>query len=176
LQRFESAYNLAVEIGAQHLILHAGFIPKTYPRNVWIDNSLEFWKSFLTNKKDSIEIHLENVYEDDASMIIELLDKINEAMKNKVVSSCLDIGHINANSSKTHKEWITALGHRIKYVHLHNNGGIFDDHWGLWKGTINVKEVLDLLAEHSPESVWMIEARQPDIEKSLDWLKERDYL
>ncbi len=175
-QRFDTAYRLAAVINVQHLILHTGFIPKTYPHEEWINNSVKFWTNFLSDKNDSIEIHIENVYEDDPSTILELLDKINESLQREAVSSCLDIGHVNANSSKTHKEWITTLGRRIKYVHVHNNGGIFDDHWGLWEGTINVGEVLDLLKEYSPESVWMIEARQPFISDSLEWLKERNYL
>jgi sugar phosphate isomerase/epimerase len=88
----------------------------------------------------------------------------------------LDLGHVHANSSKPHEHWIKTLGGRIKYVHAHNNGGIMDDHWGLWKGTIDMPRVLDLLLKHSPESLWMIEARQPDMYKSLIWVKEKGYL
>jgi sugar phosphate isomerase/epimerase len=40
--RFQRAYNLARVIGAQHLILHTGYIPKTYPRETWIDYSVAF--------------------------------------------------------------------------------------------------------------------------------------
>jgi len=176
LERFETAYRLAQTVGANHFGLHTGFIPKTYPHDIWIKNSLEFWTSFLAGKNDSISIHMENVYEDDPSIMIELLDKINKAMQREAVSACLDVGHVNANSSRLHKEWITSLGARIKYVHVHNNGGVLDDHWGLWKGTINIPGVLDLLLKHSPDSYWMIEAVQPDIYKSVLWLKERGYL
>jgi sugar phosphate isomerase/epimerase len=176
LQRFELAYSLAQKIGANHMVLHTGYLPKTYPRKEWIDSSVKFWTNFLLNKNDTIAIHIENVYDDDSSMIIELLDRINEAMHREIVSACLDLGHVHANSSKPHEHWIKTLGERIKYAHAHNNGGILDDHWGLWKGTIDIPRVLDLLLKHSPASLWMIEARQPDIYKSVVWMKEKGYL
>jgi sugar phosphate isomerase/epimerase len=176
LQRFETGYNLAKTIGATHMVLHTGYIPKTYPRKEWIDNSLKFWKDFLSDKNDSIAIHIENVYDDDSSMIIELLDKINNSLQREAVSACLDLGHVHANSSKPHEHWIKTMGDRIKYVHAHNNGGILDDHWGLWKGTIDMPRVFDLLLKYSQNSFWMIEARQPDVYKSLTWAKENGYL
>ena len=121
-------------------------------------------------------MHLENVYEDDCSAIAELLDRVNEALHADRLTACLDIGHVHANSSRTFDEWITGLGHRIRYVHLHNNNGILDDHWGLWKGKIDIVRVLDLLMKYSPDSAWTIETVVNDIEQSALWLKEKGYL
>jgi sugar phosphate isomerase/epimerase len=80
------------------------------------------------------------------------------------------------NSSKTLAEWISGLGDRVRYVHLHNNDGILDDHWRLDKGKINITEVLDLLSKHSPNSVWNIETLVSDIEPSLVWMQDQGYL
>jgi len=173
--RFQSAFELARVVGAQHIILHTGYIPKTYPRETWIENSVAFWVDFLADKNDEPQLHLENVYDDDCNMIVELLDRINGSMGKEAVSACLDIGHVHANSSRPFTDWIPGLGKRIKYTHLHNNNGILDDHWGLWKGKIDVPRVLDLLLEHAPDAVWMIEASKPDIEPSLIWLGENGY-
>jgi len=174
--RFQAAYDLAQIIGAQHFILHTGYFPKTYPRELWIQNSLEFWVDFLSDKHDPVVVHLENVYEDDCSAMAELLDRVNEALHADRLTACLDIGHVHANSSRTFDEWITGLGDRIRYVHLHNNDGILDDHWGLWKGKINIVRVLDLLMKYSPDSAWTIETVVSDIEQSALWLKEKGYL
>jgi sugar phosphate isomerase/epimerase len=173
--RFQSAYELAQVVRAQHIILHAGYIPKTYPRETWLANSVAFWVDFLADKGNEPQLHLENVYEDDFTLLVELLDRINEKMGEEMVTTCLDIGHVHANSSKPFTEWIAGLGKRIKYAHLHNNDGILDDHWGLWKGKIDMPRVLDLLLEHAPDAVWMIEASQPDIEPSIIWLEEKGY-
>ncbi len=174
--RFQQGYDLAQIIGAQHLILHSGYVPKTYPRDQWIQNSFEFWVDFLADKPVSNMIHVENVYEDDFAPLQQLIERVNQSLQAEILSVCLDIGHVNANSSKTLPEWIMGLGDRIRYVHLHNNDGILDDHWRLDKGKINIGEVLDLLSKHSPNSVWNIETLVSDIEPSLLWMQEHGYM
>jgi sugar phosphate isomerase/epimerase len=174
--RFQSAYELAQVIDAQHLVLHTGYIPKTYPRDRWMENSVEFWVDFLSDKHESMRFHVENVYEDDPSIVAELVDTVNETLHADALTSCLDVGHVNANSSRTFEEWIKGLGNRIEYVHLHNNDGVLDDHFGLWRGTIDMVKVLDLLMAHAPDTVWMIEAMPADVERSILWLRERGYI
>jgi sugar phosphate isomerase/epimerase len=174
--RFESAYEVAKIINAQHLILHTGYFPKTYPHDTWIANSAAFWSDFLADKTGPMRIYLENIYEDDFGIIVELFSRVNEALGRTALSICLDIGHVHANSSKNLAQWITGLGSIIQYTHLHNNDGTKDDHWGLWRGKIDVVEVLDLLLKHAPSAVWTIEANSEDVEHSLLWLQEQGYL
>lgn len=174
--RYQQGYDLAKKIGARHLILHSGYLPKTYPRDQWIQNSFEFWDEFLGDKSTPNMIHVENVYEDDFSPLGELIDRVNQAHQGERLSACLDIGHVNANSSKTLAEWIIGLGDRIRYVHLHNNDGVLDDHWRLDKGNIDVRQALELLLKHSPNAICTVETSVEDIEPSLIWLKERGYL
>ena len=176
LNRFQTAYELAVSVGANHFNLHTGYIPKTYTDDEWLNASVEFWTKFLEDKDDSMIFHLENVYEKDFSLTIKLFDKVNEKLGKEKLTACLDIGHANSNSSISIKEWIEGLNKRIRYVHLHNNNGILDDHWGLWKGKIDVENVLELLVKHSPDSDWMIEAKFPDLEQSVLWMKEKGFI
>jgi sugar phosphate isomerase/epimerase len=174
--RYQQGYELAQMIGARHLILHSGYLLKTYPRDQWIQNSFDFWVEFLADKNTPNMIHLENVYEDDFSALGELIDRVNQAFQGERLTICLDIGHVNANSSKPLPDWIFGLGDRIRYVHLHNNDGILDDHWRLDKGKIDVNQVLDLLIKHSPNAICTVETFIEDIEPSLLWLQERGYL
>jgi len=174
--RFQQAYDMAQMIGANHLILHSGYIPKTYPRDVWLQSSLNFWLDFLVDKPSVNMVHIENVYEDDFTVLRELVDKVNQQLHEERLTICLDIGHINANSTKTLADWITALGDRIRYTHLHNNDGILDDHWRLDKGNILIEETLNLLAKHAPRALWTIETSLDDIEPSLLWLRERGFV
>jgi sugar phosphate isomerase/epimerase len=175
-QRFQQAYEAAQMIGASHLVLHSGFIPKTYLRERWIQNSYEFWVDFLSDKNTPNMIHVENVYEDDFTALQELIDRVNQALQADRLTICLDIGHVNANSSKDLPEWIGGLGDRIRYVHLHNNDGILDDHWRLDKGKIDVSQVLELLSKYSPQANWTVETYPEELEPSLEWLKGRGLL
>jgi sugar phosphate isomerase/epimerase len=118
---------------------------------------------------------VENVYEDDFITLLELIDRINQALEVERLTGCLDIGHVKSNSSKTLADWITGLGDRIRYDHLHNNNGFLDDHWRLGKGNINGSEVLHLILKHSPNAVWTVETRVSYIEPSLHWLQNRGY-
>jgi sugar phosphate isomerase/epimerase len=174
--RHQQGYEMALRIGASHLILHSGYLPKTYPREQWIQNSLTYWVEFLRDKTDSIMIHMENVYEGDFSTLGELIDRVNQSYQEERLTICLDIGHVNANSLKSVTDWIIGLGDRIRYVHLHNNDGILDDHWRLDKGKIEITQVLELLLKHSPNASWNVETFVEDIEPSLLWLQERGYL
>jgi len=175
-KRFGQAYEIAHKTHAKHLILHSGFFPKTYGRDKWIQNSYDFWIDFINNKIEPGLIHLENVYEDDFSALQELIDRVNEARHEEMLTICLDIGHVNANSSRRVDDWISGLGDRIRYVHLHNNGGILDDHWRLDKGTIDISKVLNLLQKHSTHAIWSVETIVDDIEPSLAWLQRNGYL
>ena len=168
--RFQEAVNISNQIGAEHLVLHSGFIPKTYPRETWIEHTVKFWIDFLTNLQTQVRIHLENVYEDDFSILIQLIDTVNTELSRNALSICLDCGHVNANSSRSLFEWITRLGNRIQYVHLHNNYGVLDDHFGLLKGDIDYSVVLALLQDHSPDSIWSIETIIVDLEESIEWV------
>jgi sugar phosphate isomerase/epimerase len=175
-RRFQQAYTIAGKTGARHLILHSGYFPKTYMREKWIQNAWHFWVDFLRDKPRPGVVHLENVYEDDFSTLQELLDRVNESLSADVLTCCLDIGHVNANSTHSFREWISGLGDRIRYVHLHNNGGIQDDHWRMDKGSINLREVLELLLTHASHAVWTVETYVEEIEPSLQWLQVTGYL
>ena len=175
-QRFQRACELAELIRAQHLVLHSGYIPKTYPSEKWLQNSIEFWVNFIADQPFQGMIHVENVYEDDFAEIKELVDQVNQSLEAERLTICLDIGHVHANSSHNLEEWIRRLGERIRYVHVHNNDGILDDHWRLDRGKIDIPHTLELLREHCPMATWTIEALVDDIEPSLLFLKQLGYL
>ena len=171
--RFTTAYDIASRLKVKNLVLHSGFIPKTYTPDVWLENSISFWQDFLSDKHgQDIEIHIENVYEEDYSLMRKLID----AVANPKFSMCLDIGHVNTNSSRSLEVWIKELKDRIGYVHLHNNQGVRDDHNGLWKGTIDMVKVLDNLETFSPKAIWTLETQIEETEESVDWLKQKGFL
>ena len=175
-QRFQRAGELAQLIGAQHLILHSGFIHKTYSAEQWLNNSIDFWVDFLANQPFEGMIHLENVYEDDFTNLKALVAQVNQIINTRRLTVCLDLGHVHANSSHTLEEWMRGLGDHIRYVHVHNNDGILDDHWQLDRGKINMRQTLNMLTEHCPHAIWTVETLVDQIEPSLVWLQQQGYL
>ncbi|SHJ74696.1 Sugar phosphate isomerase/epimerase [Clostridium amylolyticum] len=160
--RFQLAFNIAKELKAKHIIFHSGYIPKVSYAEEWLENSKEFWRGFTkdnlndlkTNMNhEGLEIHIENVFDEDYVLIKELIEYINYPS----VSACLDIGHANASSPKSLDHWIKGLGKSIGYVHLHNNDGKHDYHNPLTNGTIDIKTTLNQLKLTVPNAPWSLE-------------------
>ncbi|MGM9973967.1 MAG: sugar phosphate isomerase/epimerase family protein [Clostridiaceae bacterium] len=175
MERFQECYEIASKVlKAERMVFHSGFIPKITYSEEWLKYSKEFWKEFLQDKeKDGINIHVENVLEEDYKLLRELVDYIDKPN----FSICLDIGHKNACSSLSLEEWIKALGKRIGYVHLHNNDGRGDLHNPIEEGNIDIQEALKLLKEYSSDASWCIEVFSKEgIEASLKCLIESGYI
>lgn len=166
-QRF---YEIALEAGASHVVFHSGFLVDRMTEEEWLEESKLFWTRFLQDKDDSIEIHIENVYEPDFTGINRLIDFLHR----RWVKICLDVGHANMSSTIPVEDWAAGFGSRIGSVHLHNNDGTGDQHRGIANGTINMLKVLQTLESVAPEAVWVLETREK--ESSLQWLKEQQFM
>lgn len=167
MARFEAAYGIAKQLGADRIVFHSGFIPITYYIEGWLGKSISFWQEFMANKDQSIQVHIENVYEDVYWPIREVIDQVDHPS----FSMCLDIGHVHAYSSKSLEEWIGEMGSRIGHVHVHNNNGKKDEHAGLDKGTIPIEKVLVLLDEAAPKASYTLEVTDGvELRTSLDFL------
>lgn len=171
-RRFLDAYKTAKALNAKHLIFHAGFIPKAYFPKDWLNSCIDFWRNFLSEVHNDIEIHIENVCEDDFFLIKDLIEAIN----NPIFSACLDIGHVNVNSSKSLEAWIKGLNSKIKYVHLHNNDGLFDSHYGLCNGNIDMIRTLELLETYAPYAAWSLETKLAETKQSVLWLEQNGFI
>ncbi len=172
MRRYNQAYDVCGKAGGTHLVLHSGYIPKTYSGKEWLENSIAFWKAFMTGKPEGINVHIENVYEKSHDLLAQLLD----AVGHPYLSACMDIGHANANTSIQPREWIKGLNRRIGHAHIHNNGGEYDDHAGPSEGTIPIRRTLDALLEYAPEAGWTMEVLPQYVQSSVEWLMRHDYL
>ena len=173
LERFNQCYAIAHDFKAKHMVFHSGFIPKVSYGPEWLENSKIFWQDFLKDKNGDINIHIENVFDDDYLLLKELIEEINHP----VFSLCLDVGHANTCSKKPIKQWIEEMKHHIGYVHLHNNFGDGDSHNELQKGSLNMEEILKELTDKVVEAPWSLEVfSREGIEASLEYLKGCGYL
>lgn len=171
-QRIEQSYGVAVALGASHLALHHGYAPHTSPAAGWIKRSTQFWHDFLDGKDAGTTIHLENMLELDPGLISDVVRSVGRANLN----INLDIGHAHCNSSTDVITWIQRLGTLIGYVHLHDNHGRDDEHLGLGRGTIPVKEVCQALNECAPDAIWAVESEGEGMRASLDWLGSNGFI
>lgn len=167
--RMRQAVGFAREMGASHLIFHHGYPGRARFDAGWVARSALFWREILSVAPDGLNIHLENAHEASPDLQQALIDQINDPR----LGICLDIGHAHAFSSTPVIDWITALGERITYVHLHDNDGSADQHLPLGQGNIPLVAVLNALEMHAPRAIWTIEA---DAKASLAWLREHGFL
>lgn len=173
MNMFNNAYDKAKELGCTEIIVHNGYIPGTYLEEGWLKRAKEFWQEFFENKDNTITMCIENQFEKNSEIMTKEIDLVNDER----LKICLDIGHANANSNMKVEEWIKTLGTKIGYVHLHNNHGkqnkkgINDDeHLGLDNGTIDMKQIFEILEKYTSNAIWAIETHTKYIEESLRYL------
>ena len=177
---YNEAYYIAKELGCSELVIHGNYKPGTDWYSGWINRAKEFLIKFLSDKDDSITICIENQFDSDSELLLKLIDEVNDSR----VKVCLDIGHANCNSNMKVEDWIKSLKDRIAYYHLHNNHGKQtltgynkdDEHLGINNGTINIKEVLKLAEEYTPNAIWNIESKTEYLKESIECLKELNYI
>ena len=167
---FEYAYEIAKKLNVKRITVHHGYVPKTSYIPGWINRAVSFWNNFLKNKE--IPFDMENMLE----LTPEIAKEIIDVAKNNKLGLNLDIGHAHCNSNTDVIGWIKSLGTRITYVHLHDNHGQTDEHLGLGKGNIDIIKVLNALNQYSPNAVWALECNLEDMEKSIIYLKENNFI
>jgi len=61
-------------------------------------------------------------------------------------------------------------------VHLHQNHGSEDEHLGLRKGNMPMAAVLNALGEYAPDAVWALECNLDEMEESIEFLQENQWI
>lgn len=169
---FDYAYEIADELDCKSITVHHGYVPNTSSPQKWTDRAIAFWNDFLEAHPGSINLYMENQLEFNPDILVAIIDSLPD---NRVAVN-LDIGHAHCAGKIPVIEWIKQLSNRIKYVHLHQNNGIIDEHLGLTQGTIPMRKVLDALEEYSPNAVWALECNEESMEESIELLIKYKYI
>ena len=170
--RFNQAYEVARELEARKIVYHNGYTPKTYMNVEWVKNVVNFWNEFLEDKND-LDIVVENVLEEDYYLVDNLMKEINKDN----FSVCIDIGHVNVYSKVHLKDWIENLDYKTNHIHLHNNYGDKDSHLGIYKGNIDIIEILNMLKEKNNDiSISLEIVNLKELEKSLEILVKEGFI
>jgi sugar phosphate isomerase/epimerase len=170
-QRIQEGFDVASRLGANHIVYHDGRVPRTNPEESWIKTSAGFWKTFMEQVPQVVNVYLENLLEEGPRVLSGIIDQVGSSNLHAI----LDIGHAHCNSRTPVVQWIVSLGDRIRYVHLHDNHGEHDEHLGLGEGSIPVQDVCHALEEYAPDAIWAIEAEGDGISQSLEWLDRNGF-
>ncbi|NLM39821.1 MAG: sugar phosphate isomerase/epimerase [Firmicutes bacterium] len=171
-ERFVYAHDRAVQVGAEHIVLHHGYVPGTNTPGGWLRRSVELWEQFFDEVEVQAQIYLENLLEDDPQLLLDVVSTVGRDS----LGICLDIGHAHCHSRLPVLEWIMRAGDLIGYVHLHDNHGRNDDHLGLGSGSLPLDEVCSALEQYCPDAIWALEVGPDNAADSVFWLDNRGYL
>lgn len=169
---FDYAYQVAEALDCRGVIVHHGYVAHTsYPPN-WIQRSFKFWQNFFTDHPGHIQMFMENQCEHHPETLMGIIDGFGDAR----LGVNLDIGHAHCNNPLDVMEWVKLLGHRIQYVHIHQNHGQQDEHLGLHDGNIPMLDVLNLLETVAPDAIWALECNVDAMRDSIEYLLAHRYI
>jgi len=166
-QKLTRAIHACRELHIPNIVFHTGWMKDFYPDTVWIDNSIAFWGSLLSECGNEVSLHLENVFEPKVHLVKEIIRGIGSPS----LRACIDIGHLNLTAPGDIEHWLEELGELTGHLHIHNNFGTSDDHNGLDRGTIDIKRILARTGDTCPNATKNLEIKN-NFEVSIDMMQE----
>ncbi|MDZ4770208.1 MAG: sugar phosphate isomerase/epimerase family protein [Chloroflexota bacterium] len=143
--RFRHALEIARDLGARLVVLHANHIPNIRNeeyRSGWQRRNVDFWADIaVTAQRVGVLAAVENMWEYDPYIIGDVLKTLNSPY----IRACLDVGHTHLYSEVPFDEWLTVMAPYLAHVHLNNNDGIDDNHRSLNQGVVGYDTVLPRL-------------------------------
>ena len=169
-RRYRQALAAAGEWNCRSVVVHTGFIPTVYFPEWFVEKSVEFWREFLREVPGDMVLCLENVMEPSPQIPVDIVRQVDDPR----LRLCLDVGHANAELSRTPvMEWVEACRPYLRHLHLHNNAGGWDLHDSLANGSVPVAEVLGALA---PDTSLTYTLETLQAEENVLWLLEEGFL
>ena len=131
-RRCRESCEIALALGAENVVFHSSafpFLRGAYLEN-WAVSCASFYEELVTQYP--VRIYIENAQDLDPTPLRRLMERICSDR----IGVCLDIGHIHYSRTSV-SQWFDQLGKWIRYLHLSDNVGEFDDHLPLGKGSID---------------------------------------
>lgn len=172
-KRLNQAYQVARSLNINRMVVHSGWVPFIYFKDWQSEKSALFWNKFMEGKSQDFRIYIENVLEDEPSMLADMMHRIGDPR----IKLCLDIGHANAMTSANYhvRDWIRLLSPYIGHFHIHNNDGTEDSHQSLDRGSLDMTTIIQTIFDCCKNDFSItIEAR--DALPCLQWLEEKRYI
>ena len=172
-QRLEQAYQLAGSYSVSRMVCHGNYVPNLYFPVWYVEQSIGFWKDFLSDKPADFRLYLENVLEPEPELLRDIVAGVDDPR----CRLCLDVGHANVGcvSDVPVDRWLSVCAPLLGHLHLHNNDRSWDWHRPLSDGCIDCAALIPQILDLAPDATVTLEHGQ-DSEKSLLWLAERGWL
>ena len=175
--RYDKTVDYCVRFGAPKMIVHANYYEEIYYSSWFTARHVDFWKKFLAEHPQDVTVCLENVTENDPELLLGILRGVDDPR----FRMCLDVGHANLSDIPP-IEWLKVCAPFISHYHVHNNFGApkegrrswGDRHLALGDGNIDMKALLELAEELTPDATAAIESYDP--EGSVQWLKDNGFI
>ena len=170
-ERYRQVISVAKGYGIRKIIVHGGYNPRIYFPIWYTEQSVQFWMDFVREIPDRMVFCLENVFEEEPTMLSEIIRQVNDPK----IRMCLDTGHVNAYSQISVFDWLTECSDLIEHFHIHNNAGFgtdgtADQHAPLNEGSIPMKELLLRIEQLCPDATLALELMKN--QSSVEWLLE----
>jgi len=166
-RRLAAALKLAPLFDVTELVAHTAWDPDMYglDAEAWLDRSAAFWGDLAQLAEDhEARFALENVFDRDPKILAALLDRLPADR----YGANFDVGHWHAYSGAGLTAWFDALGERLVSLHLHDNGGLYDNHLALGAGSVPWREFFAAIRTLGRPLEWTLENRSvEDVFRSI---------
>lgn len=169
-KRIRQCVETGKQMGITRYVFHSCFHPTLQPEDplykIWSRTAAKLFQTLV--EEYDITVYLENVLDTRPEILLGIMQEA----ENPRIQVCFDVGH--ANLTKTPLEhWIEILHPYIKYVHLSDNRGIYDDHIAPGDGTIPWQLFGRLVQQYEIKADYTIEVNGLDqVEKSCRRIQE----
>ncbi len=174
--RYEHVIRIASELGARQVVCHVNYIGLLHNdsyREGWHQRNIDFW-SPLSEYAESygVLIAIENMWEFEPAIIGDLLQAVNHPY----LKSCIDVGHAHlySDADVSLDDWLDTLGRWAIELHMNNNDGILDRHFGFdWEhGVLEYERLLPALRQLPNNPIMVLEMdRVADMRESLPYFQ-----
>lgn len=165
-ERYRQVIQVAQGYGIHKIVVHGGYNPRIYFPVWYTEQSVQFWKGFVSEIPENMVFCLENVFEEEPAMLTEIVRQMDD----RRIRLCLDVGHANAYSTLGWRSWLEECADVTEHIHIHNNDGDRDSHSRLWEGSLPMKELLAVVEQVCPRATVTLELM--GAEESVKWLME----
>ena len=171
-ERFMRVLDMAALFKPENVVFHPGFNEIIHGQffDIWEERSKITWSKIVKYAEElNQRISFENIFEKD-TRVLEILLEITDS---SVTGVCIDVGHHNVFSKTPLEQYFKTFKEKVFEVHLHDNDGDFDWHKAIGDGSIDFKNVLNLIKAYSPNTLLTLEPHDKDtLFKSLSNFRE----
>ncbi len=172
--RYEHVIRIADLLGVEQVVFHAnyiGLLHNDFYRHGWHQRNVDFWGPLGDYARAyGIVVAIENMWEFDPSIIGNLLHELEHPN----LRACIDVGHATLFSDPgvTFDHWRETLAPWVIELHMNNNNGAMDEHFGLdWEhGVLDYGSLLPKLRDLPNKPLMVLEMdRLADMQESLHY-------